>query len=96
MSEYLQLFIALVETFESGGMESARFKQEYMRLWRRCRDEGALEPLNRSRNNVFDRIFTACDVYCEEPALRDPWDLDERQFFKEVVRIAGDLNGFGA
>ena len=72
-------------------MDPATFKAEYMHLWRECRDVGTLERLNVSTDQAFDRIFTASDSYCEDPTLRDPGDLDERQFIEEVAVIARNV-----
>jgi hypothetical protein len=91
MNDFFELFVALIRKLLTGAVDPAAFKAEYMRLWRACRDAGKLEVLNASANQAFDRIFTASDSFCEDPALRDSRDLDERQFVEEVTAISRDV-----
>jgi hypothetical protein len=91
MIDFFELFLSLIKKFLIGEIAPAIFKAEYMKLWRECRDVGALEHLNARTEGAFDRIFSACDSYCEDPALRDPIDLDDLQFIQEVDVIARDV-----
>lgn len=92
IAESFELFVALISRLLSGMMIPSAFKEEYMHLWRQCRDSGQLSELNSTTNEAFDRIFTAADSYCEDASLRDPGDLDEQQFIDEVAAIQTDIN----
>jgi hypothetical protein len=80
--------VCVVNDFILTRSNASDFALHYAVLWRECRDSGALEELNASTQNAFDRIFSAVDAFCEDPSLRDVSDLDQTQLFEEVQTIA--------
>ena len=58
-----------------------------MDLWRKYRDSDLMYKLNSKHNNKFDEIFTALDSLCSDEELRDEFDLDEKELYKEVERL---------
>ena len=91
MNGYYELFLSLIRSFLSGGIDASKFKAQYVGLWRERRDAKIPTGMSAMAERAFDRIFTACDCYCEDPTLRDPGDLDEKRFKEEVTNIDREL-----
>jgi len=83
----------LIGDLLSGATSPGAFKERYLQTWRNCRDAGVFDAMNASTSQAFDRVFSAVDVYCEDPALRDFNDLDEAGLIKEIERILPDMSG---
>lgn len=65
----------LIEQFTTNTITAQTFETQYMALWREWRDHNVVfEPV---AGKVFSDLFTACDVYCGDPALRNESSLDE-------------------
>ncbi|MBC4010680.1 hypothetical protein H8R13_02810 [Morganella morganii] len=58
-----------------------------MNEWRKYRDLSFSRELSKNNQEYFDRIFTALDIYCSNPDLRDENDFDDSELLNEVIKI---------
>ena len=75
----------LLDEFISGKISAPKFEKRYIDLWGFWRDTNIL--YNEEFAEVFDTLFSDCDVYCASPELRDKYAIDEKQLL-ECVKIA--------
>ena len=84
-------FRKLINTWLQGDMDTLQFEQEYMDLWRRCRDRDGFRELNDHTCDCLDKVFTALDAYCDDPDTICDFEIDEAQLRKEVAAIAAEF-----
>lgn len=70
--DVLERYLELIETFTSGETSASDFSLAYL-------DEFKTEEGGLSEQTfwILHDLFAACDMYCEDPALRGELDLDE-------------------
>ncbi|WP_425593358.1 colicin immunity domain-containing protein [Morganella morganii] len=71
----------------SWGISAPIFEIDYMNEWRKYRDLSFSRELSKNNQEYFDRIFTALDIYCSNPDLRDENDFDDSELLNEVIKI---------
>jgi hypothetical protein len=75
-------YLTLMEAFQTRAIDTATFERRYLDLFQY--DE-TFQPDAVFR--ALEDVFLAIDDYYEDPALRDPGDLDEDQL-RDRVRAA--------
>ncbi|HEX4376111.1 MAG TPA: colicin immunity domain-containing protein [Steroidobacteraceae bacterium] len=84
-------YLALINAYLSQKLAARHFQSEFLKMWKRSRDLGTLSALNSESNEAFDRIFTAVDSYCEDPALKDHNDLTDSQLRSVVTELLSSI-----
>ncbi|KJF76470.1 hypothetical protein UA45_18485 [Morganella morganii] len=79
--------IRLIDEFIHGEISAPTFEVTYMNEWRKYRDFSEKKGISDNDQSYFDRIFTALDVYCSDPDLRDENDFDDDELLNEVIKI---------
>lgn len=79
--------LRLIDEFILGNISAPNFEVSYINEWRRYRDFGEKKGISYNDQEYFDRIFTALDVYCSDPDLRDENDFDDDELLNEVIKI---------
>lgn len=82
--------IELIDLFVNGKMPAPVFERRFMDAWRKYRD--STEIKNKKLQKYMDSIFTAVDVYCSDPKLRDDDDFNDEELLDEVVKINKNMN----
>lgn len=82
-----KIFLGVVQEYFNGVLTSPEFKTKYIEIWKKYRDLDEVYEINLSTDNSIDRIFTVLDCYCEDEALSDEGDLDEKSLRAEVEKI---------
>ncbi len=77
----------LIDEFIHGDISAPIFEIDYMNEWRKYRDLSFNRELGKNNQEYFDRIFTALDIYCSNPDLRDENDFDDSELLNEVIKI---------
>jgi hypothetical protein len=77
---------ALIEELLAGTTSPAAFHDGFFRLWRRDRDTGLPEPI--------ERLFDVVEAFTPDPALRDasqPWEADEGELRQAAERAPREM-----
>jgi hypothetical protein len=85
--DYEKKFYELILNFINGIISASEFENEYLLLWRKCRDMGILSLLNSKTGNALDTLFTAVDSYCSDENFRDENDINETQLLEEAKSV---------
>jgi hypothetical protein len=85
MNPNIARYIELIESFQSGLIDAARFEREFLQLFKN--DEASVD-YSAAAVDILDELFAAVDEYCSDPNLRSqlPKSLDE-----EELRLAANL-----
>ncbi|MBA5808755.1 hypothetical protein F9883_12805 [Morganella morganii] len=79
--------LKLINDFIHGSVTASDFENDYINEWRNYRDFGGQSRVSESNQEYFDRVFTALDIYCSNPDLRDENDFDDDQLLNEIIKI---------
>ncbi|HIE5768754.1 TPA: colicin immunity domain-containing protein [Proteus mirabilis] len=79
--------LELIDNLISGNISAANFEDNYIVMWRIYRDSNAQNEIDNNTKIYIDRIFTAVDLYCSDPEIRDEHDFDENNLLEEVIKI---------
>jgi len=69
----------IINRFVSGRLGVAEFETGYLRMFK---EDSTLWP--DAEYEILNDLFGAVDAYCEDPALRQPFSLDEEQLRAEA------------
>jgi len=80
MENHLTKYIQLITQYVEGCIKSHVFEERYLRLFK---DETT--SLSEVEYNSLDSLFSAVDVFCDDPDLFEEGDLDEKGLYEEAV-----------
>ncbi len=78
--EVLEKYRRIVRTFTAGEKTAPEFAQEYLDEFKE--QEGGM-PEETFR--ILQDLFSACDMYCEDPDLRREVNLDEEELLEAAA-----------
>ncbi len=79
--------LKLINNFIHSSITAPDFEKNYINEWINYRDFGEQSGIDESTQEYFDRVFTALDIYCSNPDLRDENDFDDEQLLNEIIKI---------
>ncbi|MDM2836396.1 MULTISPECIES: colicin immunity domain-containing protein [Citrobacter] len=77
----------LIDSFLSGVLSASEFDKQYSVAWRNYRDSDDINEIDENTKLYVDSVFTALDLYCSDPKLRDDNDLDDCALLSEVASL---------
>ena len=77
----------LIDSFLSGVLSASEFDKQYSVAWRNYRDSDDINEIDENTKLYVDSVFTALDLYCSVPKLRDDNDLDDCALLSEVASL---------
>ncbi|WP_213134754.1 colicin immunity domain-containing protein [Citrobacter sp. FP75] len=79
--------LLLIDFFLSGALSASAFEKQYFLVWRNYRDSDGINEIDENTELYIDSVFTALDLYCSDPKLRNDDDLDDSQLLSEITRL---------
>jgi hypothetical protein len=86
-NENVLKLIELANLFISGQLVAPEFEKKYIDKWRENRDFNNKKDIDECTQIYLDSVFTALDVYCSDPNLRDENDFDDEELLNEVIKL---------
>ncbi|MDE9618616.1 colicin immunity domain-containing protein [Citrobacter portucalensis] len=77
----------LIDSFLSGALSASEFDKHYSVAWRNYRDSDDINEIDENTKLYVDCVFTALDLYCSDPKLRDDNYLDDCALLSEVASL---------
>lgn len=84
--EVIRKYLALIEKFTNGDMTAPEFSTKYIDEF--LDEEGGLPD---ETFKPLDYLFAEVDAYCEDPALRGEWEIDEDELLEAANETAVKL-----
>jgi hypothetical protein len=93
------LYLELMERFMDEKIDGTQFETEFYKMWRRDRDKTyrskellqIAEHVDLTKlkgfSGILSKLFTDCDVFQPDPALRDFYEISEEEL-KNYVKEA--------
>ena len=86
---YLEKYILLISNFVSKKIAVAEFEEKYLNFFK---NEKSF--LSQEEFKVLDALFSEVDAFCDDPQLRDSFDIDEKQLIvsakktlKQIIKL---------
>lgn len=76
----------LIDIYTLGEISAPTFESEYFSLWREYRDSSDGKNTSLYFQRYVDSVFTALDMYCSNPDIRDTNDFDEIELYNEIIK----------
>jgi len=73
--EVVEEYSAFIRRYTEGEITAAEFSLAYLEKYKED-DPGSTSP---ELFDALDHLFAEADAYCEDPELRDEWDIDEEE-----------------
>ena len=87
--ENLGTYRELMRDFVHRNLDGLTFEKAFCELWRKdSQEEFSLPVKNELLDDLFSRIFTACDVFEPDPDLRKHYEYSEeelRSFVRDML-----------
>jgi len=91
-------YLELMERFSNGKINGTQFDTEFSKMWRLDTDKNYpfkkfLDNINdleltklKSFSDLISELFTDCDVFQPDPALRDNYEISEEELRNRVKK----------
>ena len=86
MAESIEKYVLLITEFVIGVISASQFEQSYLDMFKRENNE-----LPGRIYDVLNSLFLDVDAYCDDPSLRDEYDLDDNQLLECAKAALGKL-----
>jgi len=87
--EILDRVINLLEKYVNNDISANVFKNRYFRIRRFMRDSNISFP--EEFENIFDQIFSDCDLYESNIKIRTQFTIDEKALLNLIKKDLSDL-----
>ncbi|WP_049928900.1 colicin immunity domain-containing protein [Halopiger goleimassiliensis] len=84
--DVIEKYESLIESFLEGELSATEFSETYLEEFKNE------EPgLSEATFEILQALFREADAYCEDPTLRDSWDIGDEELRDAAAEAAAQL-----